>query len=238
MKNGIFILIAGVFFTSTPFVGASVIIESLESESARDVILADEGVSVTATAVIRAGHLGPGASGYELGIGNFETLTDFNDINSEVFWNINGDNSFQLSYDTETGTLLMSVTPDGGVIQSVITEPTDWFNQILFSFESGGVEVDFNGTINDEPFEIHNEVSGGQWSGISIALHDNNADNVESFTIVGTIAMSTPLPALGGDQFRGDWQLVKNSAIVPESSTVALVIASFALLVVVGRRRK
>lgn len=236
MKIQNFILTLSVFFMSTFVVGIAnaslIVMEGFTNEAERDALLASDDTSITATAVVRAG----GSLSAELGIGQFETLTEFD---NDFTWDINGDNSFTLSYNEANAvySLALSNGSDTGFI-SVPT--TDWFNQIAFSFSGGPVEIDFTGDINGESFSLNTPLTSTppSWDGILFTFPEFNDNNLESLNITGTMSMSTPFPDLGGDQFRGEFYLVKNTAVVPEPSSFALLVSGLALAIVFCKRRR
>lgn len=231
MKINTFIFALSVFFMGTfgNVAGATIIVmEDFSNEAEMDSLLASDDTSITATAVVRAG----GGNTYELGIGDFETLTDFGNIT----WNINGDNSFTLSYNGMNGNYDLGVVGSSGA--TINTGPDDWFNQLAFSFGSGGVEIDFTGTINGESFSTYNSHSAGQWDGILFTFPEFNADNVGSFNITGTMAVDSALGPVSLDQFRGEFYLIKNTAVVPEPSSIALLVSGLAFAMALRRRKQ
>jgi hypothetical protein len=235
MKTQNFILTLSVFFMSTFVVGIAnaslIVMEGFTNEAEHDALLASDDTSIIATAVVRAGD----NTGVELGIGTFETLTEFD---NDFTWDINGDNSFALSYDETTARYSLNVSNGSDISDIISVGTTDWFNQIAFSFGSGGVEIDFTGDINGESFGTYNAMSAGQWDGILFTFPEFTDTNLESWTITGTMSMSTILPDLGGDQFRGEFYLVKNTAVVPEPSSFALLVSALALAIAFCRRRR
>ena len=137
-----------------------------------------------------------------------------------------------------SGSFDLGVTPDGGDPGSVFSSPTDWFNQLAFTFSGGPVEIDFTGTINGEAISLNTPLTpAGSWDGILFTFPEFNADNVESFNITGTMNMTTPFPSLGGDQFRGEFYLIKNTAVVPEPSSIALLVSGLAFALALRRRK-
>jgi len=232
MKTKLFTLILSVLLVFFQVANATLItMEDFSNEAEMDSLLASDDTSITATAVIRAGDLGTGP---ELRIGNFETFTD----NDDIIWNINGDNSFNLSYSGMNGDYDLGVEPDGGDSGSVFSTPTDWFNQLAFTFSGGPVEIDFTGTINGEAFSLNAPLTPvpPSWDGILFTFPEFNANNVGSFNITGTMHMETPFPDLGGDQFRGEFYLIRND-VVPEPATAVMLILG-AISTIILRRLK
>jgi len=206
-----------------------IVMEGFANEAEHDALLASSDTSITATSILRAGD----SAGVELGIGQFETLTVFD---NDFTWDINGDNSFTLSYNEANAVYSLGVS-NGSDTGFISVPAIDWFNQLAFSFGSGGVEIDFTGDINGESFGTYNATSFGQWDGILFTFPEFSDTNQESWTITGTMSMDSALPELGGDQFRGEFYLVRNTAVVPEPSSFALLVSGLVLAIAFCKRR-
>lgn len=219
--------------TFTGIANASpILMESFTDKAERDALLASDDTSITATAVVRAGgDLSP-----EIAIGNFETFSDTNHPGDDFIWEINGDNSFSLSYNGGTGNYDLGVSNVNNS-DAVTTAPTEWFNQLAFSFVSGGVEINFTGDINGQTFSTFNSQAAGQWDGILFTFSEFSENNMDSFNITGTMSMDSALSSLGGDQFRGEFYLIQNTAVVPEPSSLALLLCAITTISFFWKRK-
>lgn len=192
----------------------SEVIHDLDEKDQANAILTQSNILVVATATFKAGS--GGYQSHEMQIGNYEEIEDYEDQeNNEFLWHTDGAHNFSLTYDSNTGNLEMKIKSRTNVLFTVYCSPVDWFNQVLFTFNpSLGSDCVFSGSFNDQNFSITTynwgTIGGYQWGGVLIDLPDNNSNNVESFSISGTVNISTLLSYV--NNMRGDIRLLKKTA--------------------------
>ncbi len=206
------IMVSVVLLLSSGIIQASpIIIQDFNDQVEWDNTVSNSGSTLVATSISRAG----GSSSYELGTGNGNFISD----TANFSWIINGNNSFELTYDfLGNGNVETSVTPSGSPQSSVSTSPGNWFNRIFLSISAGPASLKFSGgDINGQGFSLFAPISpSGSWDGVSFLFPNNNTDNVDPFTLTGTIELSTEFPELISTQFKIEALLIQDTSITPE----------------------
>ena len=196
--------------------------------------------TVVATGQFRAG----GNTSPEIRVQNGEMNLSQPHSTADLIWDTEGGvNSISAGFGTPelAGFFRLTGTGSDGSSGSADTLPTQWFNQVLITYESSLTTSSINGTLNGESFSLSTDYSTfeseDRFDAILFSWYIPHG-TAPSFDMSASMSMTTPLPELVGDQFMSDIQLIQNFQVVPEPTTFGLFGIGFLVLGIKKIRRK
>jgi hypothetical protein len=185
--------------------------------------LSDPDVSVVGTGQFRAG----GTTAPEIRVQNGEMDLGQPFDSGDLTWDIlGGDNTLLSEFGTATGgNFNLEATGSGGTPDTAYSLPVDWFNQVLFEFDSEVTIASIIGDVNGQVFNLTTD-----WSTFApedrydavLFTFDNPIGTTPDFSLSATMSMTTPYPGLADDDFQANTYLIQNVSPVPEPTTFGL----------------
>jgi hypothetical protein len=179
-----------------------------------------ESSEVVAAFVFRAGS---STTTWELNSGDdLDSLTDPKNIT----WTKNGEQGFNLLYDSNTGNASLSITEVGGPVITTTTEPLSWFNEvwIVLDINFAGHALSLSNTVVDQESikDLEADWDANRFVVMKINL-GNTPGNINDFNLASVLSTDTRNPGLGSfNDFRGEILFVQNPDLEAEVTPIEL----------------